>query len=292
MLRDAITEGSPLGKGADPLMERGELVPDDLLIALIRERITREDCASGFVLDGFPRTLAQAQGLGEMGLGDSSNWSVFEVEVPREELLRRLSGRRWCPKCQATYHVTSSPPRKEGVCDRDGTKLVQREDDKEMVVARRLREYDERTAPLATHRDRTRRVAEEAVEDTPEVQTDDIAVAELAGAGDPVDDLFVDRRAQRGGEAAVAQEGRTGSRLLDRLAGDPIELEGSRARHRSFLEEVEGVDDESSRSGHRLEFAPGLLHAHAEISTAAFRSSKTVLMARFPSILCTCARSR
>ncbi|MEE8217370.1 MAG: adenylate kinase [Vicinamibacteria bacterium] len=155
MLRDAIAEGSPLGKGADPLMERGELVPDDLLIALIRERITQEDCARGFVLDGFPRTLAQARGLGEMGLGDLSSWSVFEVEVPREELLRRLSGRRWCPKCQATYHVTSSPPKKEGVCDRDGTTLVQREDDKEMVVARRLREYDERTAPLvAYYRDR------------------------------------------------------------------------------------------------------------------------------------------
>jgi len=111
--------------------------------------------ARGFVLDGFPRTLAQARGLAEMGLSDASGWSVFEVEVPREELLRRLSGRRWCPKCQATYHGTSSPPKQEGVCDRDGTPLVQREDDKEMVVARRIREYDERTAPLvAYYRDR------------------------------------------------------------------------------------------------------------------------------------------
>ena len=155
MLREAIAEGSPLGKGADPLMERGELVPDDLLIELIRERITQEDSARGFVLDGFPRTLAQAQSLGEMGLSDVSGWSVFEIEVPREELRRRLSGRRWCPKCQATYHVTSSPPKQEGVCDRDGTTLVQREDDKEFVVARRLREYDERTMPLvAYYRDR------------------------------------------------------------------------------------------------------------------------------------------
>jgi adenylate kinase len=129
-------------------MEQGELVPDDLLIALVGERIRRKDCAHGFILDGFPRTLAQAEGLGTMGLGDSSAWAVFEVEVPREELLRRLSGRRWCPRCQATYHVTSSPPKREGVCDLDGTRLVQREDDKEGVVARRLQEYDRRTAPL------------------------------------------------------------------------------------------------------------------------------------------------
>jgi len=155
MLREAIAEGSPLGKEADPLMERGKLVPDDLLIALIQERITREDCARGFILDGFPRTLTQAEGLARMGLGDASGWAVFEVDVPREELLRRLSGRRWCPRCQATYHVTSRPPKQEGVCDLDGTALVQREDDKEAVVARRLRDYDERTAPLvAYYRDR------------------------------------------------------------------------------------------------------------------------------------------
>jgi adenylate kinase len=156
MLREAIANGTPLGKQADPLMERGKLVPDDLLVALIRERIGREDCARGFILDGFPRTLAQAEGLADMGLGeDASSWFVFEVEVPREELLRRLSGRRWCPRCQATYHVTSNPPREEGICDLDGTALVQREDDKEAVVARRLREYDQQTAPLVTYyRDR------------------------------------------------------------------------------------------------------------------------------------------
>lgn len=155
MLREAIAEGTPVGKEADPLMEKGELVPDHLLIALIQERITRDDCARGFILDGFPRTLAQAEGLAQMGLGDASGWAVFEVEVPREELFRRLSGRRWCPRCQATYHVTSSPPKKEDVCDLDGTTLVQREDDKESVVARRLLDYDERTLPLvAFYRER------------------------------------------------------------------------------------------------------------------------------------------
>ncbi len=148
MLRDAIANGKPLGRQADPLMEQGELVPDDLLIALVGERIRRDDCAHGFILDGFPRTLAQAEGLGTMGLGDSSAWAVFEVEVPREELRRRLSGRRWCPRCQATYHVSSSLPMREGVCDLDDTRLVEREDDKERVVARRLQEYDRQTAPL------------------------------------------------------------------------------------------------------------------------------------------------
>jgi adenylate kinase len=151
MLREAIASGTPLGKQVDPLMERGKLVPDDLLVALIRERIGREDCARGFILDGFPRTLAQAEGLAGMGLGKASTWSVLEIMVPQEELLRRLSGRRWCPRCQATYHVTSSPPREEGVCDFDGATLVQREDDKEAVVARRLRDYDRQTAPLVAY---------------------------------------------------------------------------------------------------------------------------------------------
>jgi adenylate kinase len=122
-----------------------------VLITLVGERIRREDCAHGFILDGFPRTLTQAEGLASMGLGEASAWSVFEIEVPQGELLRRLSGRRWCPRCQSTYHVTSCPPRQEGVCDLDGTGLVQREDDKEAVVVRRLREYDEQTAPLVAY---------------------------------------------------------------------------------------------------------------------------------------------
>ena len=151
MLREAIANGTPLGRQAEPLMERGKLVPDDLLIALVGERVREDDCAHGFILDGFPRTVAQAEGLASMGQGEVSAWRVFEIEVPREELLRRLSGRRWCPRCQATYHVTSRPPQQEGVCDLDGTSLIQREDDKETVVARRLRDYDQQTAPLVAY---------------------------------------------------------------------------------------------------------------------------------------------
>jgi adenylate kinase len=148
MLREAIAKGTPLGRKAHPYMEAGNLVPDDLLVALVRERIGESDCARGFVLDGFPRTLPQAQGLEEMTGGDPRAWVVFDFEVPREVLMARLSGRRWCPRCQATYHVLNDPPRRDALCDKCATALVQREDDREAVVAHRLHEYDQRTFPL------------------------------------------------------------------------------------------------------------------------------------------------
>jgi len=148
MLRTAIARTTPLGREARPIMERGDLVPDGLLVALVRERIAEPDCGRGFVLDGFPRTLPQARGLEEMTGGDPGRWVVFEFEVPRPVLMLRLSGRRWCPSCQATFHLVNDPPRRPGVCDVCGTALVQREDDRESVVARRLQEYDERTFPL------------------------------------------------------------------------------------------------------------------------------------------------
>lgn len=157
MLRDAIAAETPLGLQAGPLMEKGGLVPDGLLIGLMRERLSQPDCGSGYILDGFPRTLGQARGFEEILAGDGVDFVVFNVEVPRDELLRRLSGRRWCPRCQATFHVVTRPPRSEGVCDRCGAELIQREDDKEVAVERRLREYDERTAPLIDYyRDRAR----------------------------------------------------------------------------------------------------------------------------------------
>lgn len=149
MLRDAIAAGTPLGQKAGPIMQKGGLVPDELLNEIIEERLRREDCARGYILDGFPRTLRQAEGFETMTRGDLlETLFVFNVDVPRPELLRRLSGRRWCPVCQATYHVENKPPRKDSLCDHDGTRLIQREDDMETAVARRLAEYDERTAPL------------------------------------------------------------------------------------------------------------------------------------------------
>ena len=148
MLRAAIARGTPLGIQVHPYMEAGSLVPDHLLVALVRERIAEPDCGCGFVLDGFPRTLPQARGLEEMTGGDPRAWVVFDFEVPRPVLMRRLSGRRWCPSCQATYHLVNDPPKRDGLCDACGAGLVQREDDRESVVAKRLQEYDERTFPL------------------------------------------------------------------------------------------------------------------------------------------------
>ena len=159
MLRTAIAKRSKLGKEANPLMEKGHLVPDDLLVKMIAERTSEKDCGLGYVLDGFPRTLPQATGLELMPGGDPRGFIVFDFEVPRPVLMERLSGRRWCPKCQATFHVVNDPPRKQGICDKCGTKLVQRDDDLEAVVAERLREYDERTFPLIQYyRERTRMV--------------------------------------------------------------------------------------------------------------------------------------
>ncbi len=148
MLRTAIAKSTPLGREAGPLMEQGRLVPDALLVKLIGERTAEGDCRLGFVLDGFPRTLPQAEGLEQMPGGDPRGFIVFDFQVPREELMQRLSGRRWCPSCQATYHVTNDPPKRPMICDVCGSGLVQREDDLEAVVERRLREYDERTHPL------------------------------------------------------------------------------------------------------------------------------------------------
>jgi adenylate kinase len=151
MLRTAIAGNTPVGQKAHPMMEKGNLVPDDVLVELVRERIQGSDCDRGFVLDGFPRTLPQARGLEEMTGGDPHAWVVFDFEVPRDVLMLRLSGRRWCPRCQATFHLVNDPPKQPGLCDACGTSLVQREDDHESVVAQRLQQYDERTFPLIEH---------------------------------------------------------------------------------------------------------------------------------------------
>jgi adenylate kinase len=149
MLREAIAARTPLGQKAGPIMEKGGLVPDALLIGIIQERLVQKDCARGYILDGFPRTLPQAEGFEGMSRGDATaDLFVFNVDVPRAELLRRLSGRRWCPACQSTYHVDNNPPKKDMLCDREAAQLIQREDDKETAVARRLAEYDAATAPL------------------------------------------------------------------------------------------------------------------------------------------------
>ena len=159
MLRENMARDTPVGRQIRPAMEKGNLVLDEILVELVRERISHADCGRGFVLDGFPRTLPQAEGLERMIGGDPHAWVVFDFEVPRDVLMLRLSGRRWCPVCQATYHVVNDPPKTPGVCDHDGVALLQRDDDRESVVAERLREYDHRTFPLIEYyRERARMI--------------------------------------------------------------------------------------------------------------------------------------
>jgi adenylate kinase len=149
MLREAVANGTPLGREAKAYMDRGALVPDDVIVRLIAERLAQPDAKRGFILDGFPRTIPQADALerllGELGV---SLDRVIYFDVSDAELVRRLTGRRSCPKCQSTFHVTSNPPRRENVCDRCGSTLVQREDDHEATVRKRLNVYAEQTSPL------------------------------------------------------------------------------------------------------------------------------------------------
>jgi len=149
LLRAATAEGSALGRAAHSYMERGELVPDGLVIDMIDQRLQKNGAAPGFILDGFPRTVPQAEALEAMlGKRDIPLDHVVSFQVPREELVRRLSGRRTCGQCGAMYHVSLDPPRQGGVCDRCGGQLFQRDDDREETIRARLDVYDKATAPL------------------------------------------------------------------------------------------------------------------------------------------------
>jgi adenylate kinase len=149
MLREAAARGTRLGLEAKRYMDTGALVPDDVVIGLVDERLAEPDAASGAVLDGFPRTVAQAEALDRLleTRGAEIDRVVF-FEVARSELLRRLTGRRICRKCGASYHVAFMPPRVAGVCDRCGGELYQRDDDAEAAVAKRLDVYATQTTPL------------------------------------------------------------------------------------------------------------------------------------------------
>jgi len=150
MLRDAIKHGSSLGKEAKGFMDRGELVPDALIIELIEGRIKSDDCSNGFMLDGFPRTVAQAEALDKMLLNQGLGLgSVVSFVVDRAELVARLSGRLICNKCGASFHELSKPPVRNGLCDFCGGGLIKREDDKPSVVATRLDTFLASTKPVA-----------------------------------------------------------------------------------------------------------------------------------------------
>jgi adenylate kinase len=152
ILRKAVADQSPLGKQAGDYIRRGALVPDDLIIDLIAERLQQVDCAQGFVLDGFPRTIPQAESLDALlkKLALSLN-CVLSVRVPRAVIIERLAGRRTCKKCGALCHMAFDPPKRDGICDHCGGELYQREDDKEETIANRLTVYDAQTAPLVDY---------------------------------------------------------------------------------------------------------------------------------------------
>jgi len=149
LLREALAAGTELGKRAERTMKAGELVSDDVILGLVDEVLERPACAGGAVFDGFPRTVEQARGLEELleRRGETLD-RVVVIEVPEDEIVRRLSGRRVCKTCGKLYHISFDPPRQEGVCDACGGELVQRPDDQPETIARRLAVYREETAPV------------------------------------------------------------------------------------------------------------------------------------------------
>ncbi len=149
IFRANLKEGTELGKQAKVYMDKGELVPDELTVKILLDRVAKDDCKNGYVLDGFPRTIPQAEVLDKAlsELGESIDYAV-DVEVPDENIVRRMSGRRACLSCGATYHIEHIPPKKEGICDTCGSELVLRDDDKPETVQKRLTVYHEQTQPL------------------------------------------------------------------------------------------------------------------------------------------------
>lgn len=148
MLRAAVKAGTPLGQQAKQVMDAGGLMPDDIIIGLVRDRLQQPDCANGYLFDGFPRTIPQADALREAGVKLDY---VIEVDVPEEEIIDRMSGRRMHPASGRTYHIKHNPPKVEGIDDVTGEPLVQRDDDQEATVRKRLEVYREQTRPLVDY---------------------------------------------------------------------------------------------------------------------------------------------
>lgn len=145
IIREAIEEGTEFGKKAKAYIDRGDLLPDDMVIGLVTERVKNDDCKNGFILDGFPRTLNQAKAMKENGIEIDI---ALSLEVSDDVIVNRLSGRRECSHCRAPYHISAHPPKKEGICDECGSALIMRDDDNPETILSRLKVYHEKTAPL------------------------------------------------------------------------------------------------------------------------------------------------
>lgn len=149
ILRKAVADGTPLGKEAKLVMDKGGLVPDSVVIGLVKERLAQDDCKKGYILDGFPRTTPQAEALDKVLAGMNAPLdTALSVDVDMDILMKRLTGRRTCKGCQQMYNIHFGPPKKEGVCDKCGGELFQRADDKEETIKNRLDVYEKSTAPL------------------------------------------------------------------------------------------------------------------------------------------------
>ncbi len=151
IIRQAIEEGTAVGQAAKTLIERGELLPDETVIAMVRERLSQDDTKAGYILDGFPRTVEQAEEMERLGIGVDV---VINIQVADETLVERLSGRRGCHRCGATYHIQYNPPKHEGICDVCGEALSRRQDDEPETIRQRLAVYHKQTEPLVVFYER------------------------------------------------------------------------------------------------------------------------------------------
>ncbi len=174
IFRANIKEGTPLGKTAAGYMEKGLLVPDELVCDLVEDCLTKDDCANGYLLDGFPRTVFQAKRLDEWLAGRGEELSVvLDIQASDELLMERATGRRVCKKCGSTFHVKNLPPKTEGICDNCGSELIQRADDKPETVRKRLQVYADQTSPLVEYYKGTGKLAEvDGIKNWPEVFED------------------------------------------------------------------------------------------------------------------------
>ena len=150
MLREAIADGTELGRKAAPIVASGGLVPDDVMVGIIKDRLAKSDARKGFILDGYPRTLVQAERLDTFVGNGSGGLRVLQLLVPDEVIVKRIALRRSCPQCGAIYHLETAPPRDDEVCDRDGAELTARPDDNEQAVRTRLEAFHRQTLPVAT----------------------------------------------------------------------------------------------------------------------------------------------
>jgi adenylate kinase len=150
MLREAIADGTELGRKAAPVVSSGGLVPDELMVGIIKDRLNKPDAKKGFILDGFPRTLVQAEKLENLVGNGTGGLRVVQLLVPDDVVVKRIALRRSCPQCGAIYHLETAPPRNDQVCDRDGAELIARRDDNEQAVRTRLEAFRKQTLPVAT----------------------------------------------------------------------------------------------------------------------------------------------